>query len=86
VLEGDTLLSMASDFETTVGSIRRCALPPSAFFCILVTGPRRFLSLELIDTRVYEPQIRARVGTTRQCQMLYLLTCVYFLSHEVAMC
>ena len=28
VLEGDTLLSMANDFETTVGSIRRCALPP----------------------------------------------------------
>ena len=30
----------------------------------LVTGPRRSLSLELSDTRVYEPEIRARLGTT----------------------
>ena len=29
----------------------------------LVAGPRRFLSLKLSDTRVYEPQIRARLGT-----------------------
>jgi len=28
------------------------------FFCTLVTGPRRSLSLKLSDTRVYEPQIR----------------------------
>ena len=34
------------------------------FFFTLVTGPRRSLSLELSDTRVYEPQIRARLGTT----------------------
>jgi len=34
------------------------------FFFTLVTGPRRFLSLKLSDTRVYEPQIRARLGTT----------------------
>jgi len=27
------------------------------FFCTLVTGPRRSLSLKLSDTRVYEPQI-----------------------------
>ena len=34
---------------------------PFFFFVTLVTGPRRsFLS----DTRVYEPQIRARLGTT----------------------
>jgi len=26
-------------------------------------GPRRSLSLKLSDTRVYEPQIRARIGT-----------------------
>jgi len=34
------------------------------FFFTLVTGPRRFLSLKLSDTRVYEPQIRARLGST----------------------
>ena len=34
------------------------------FFFTLVTGPLRSLSLELSDTRVYEPQIRARLGTT----------------------
>jgi len=34
------------------------------FFFILVTGRRRSLSLKLSETRVYEPQIRARLGTT----------------------
>jgi len=34
------------------------------FFFTLVTGPRRSLRLKLSDTRVYEPQIRARLGTT----------------------
>jgi len=33
-------------------------------FFTLVTGPRRSLSLKLGDTRVYEPHIRARLGTT----------------------
>ena len=32
------------------------------FFFTLVIGPRRSLSLKLIDTRVYEPQMRARLG------------------------
>jgi len=44
-------------------NIRR---PPSGrcfFFFTLVTGPRRSLSLKLSDERVYEPQIRARLGT-----------------------
>jgi len=36
------------------------------FLFTLVTGPRRSLSLELSDTRVYGPQIRARLGTTAQ--------------------
>jgi len=36
----------------------------SFFFVTLVKGPRRSLSLNLSDTRVYEPQIRARLGTT----------------------
>ena len=34
------------------------------FFFTLVTGPRRSLSLKLSKTRVDEPQIRARLGTT----------------------
>jgi len=34
------------------------------FFFTLVTGPRRSVRLTLSDTRVYEPQIRARLGTT----------------------
>ena len=34
------------------------------FLFTLVTGPRRSLSLKLSDTRVYEPQTRARLGTT----------------------
>ena len=33
------------------------------FFFTHVTGPRRSLSLKLSDTRVYEPQMRARLGT-----------------------
>ena len=33
-----------------------------SFFFTLVTGPSRSLSLKLSDTRVYEPQIRARLG------------------------
>jgi len=36
--------------------------PGSEFvFFTLVTGPRRSLSLQLSDTRVYEPHIRARI-------------------------
>ena len=34
------------------------------FFFTLVTGPRRALSLKLSDTRVYEPEIRTRLGRT----------------------
>jgi len=43
------------------------------FFFTLVTGPRRSLSLKLSDTRVYEPQIRARLGnTTHFCEVVVL--------------
>ena len=35
-------------------------------FLTLVTGPRKSLSLELSDKRVYEYQMRARLGTTAQ--------------------
>jgi len=38
--------------------------PTVFFFFTLVIAPRRSLSLKLSDTRVYEPQIRARLGTT----------------------
>ena len=38
------------------------------FFFTLFTGPSRSLSLKLSDTSVYEPQIRARLGTTAQGQ------------------
>ena len=34
------------------------------FFSTLVTGPKRSLRLKLSDTRVYEPEVRARLGTT----------------------
>ena len=45
---------------------------PAPFFT-LVTGPRRSLSLKLSDTRVYEPQIRARLGTTAHfCKVVVL--------------
>jgi len=37
---------------------------PLLFLFTLVTGPRRSLSLQLSDTRVYELQIQARLGTT----------------------
>jgi len=41
----------------------------SLFFFTLDTGPRRSLRLKLSDTRVYAPQIRARLGTTAHfCQ------------------
>ena len=44
------------------------------FFFTLVTGPRRSLSLKLSDTRVYAPQIRARLGTTAQVRLPPALT------------
>jgi len=45
------------EYERVVGAV--------FYFCFtLVTGPRRSLILKLSDTRVYEPQIRARLGTT----------------------
>ena len=43
------------------------------FFFTLVTGPRRSLSLKLSDTRVYEPQIRALLGTASHfCEVIVL--------------
>jgi len=43
------------------------------FFFTLVTGPGGSLSLKLRDTRVYEPQIRAPLGTTAHlCEVVVL--------------
>ena len=43
------------------------------FFFTLVAGPRRSLGLKLSGTRVYEPQIRARLGTTTHfCEVVVL--------------
>jgi len=45
----------------------------STSFFTLVTGPRRSLSLKLSDTRVYAPQIRARLGITAHfCKVVVL--------------
>ena len=42
------------------------------FVSTLVTGPLRSLRLKLTDTRVYEPQIHARLGTTAFfCKVLF---------------
>jgi len=55
------LLSSCSYIEQELAG---AALAAVAFFLItLIAGPRRSLSLKLSDTRVYEPQIRARLGT-----------------------
>ena len=43
---------------STGGALQSGPLP--CFFFTLVSGPRRSLRLDLSDTRVYEPQIRAR--------------------------
>ena len=43
-------------------AVLHCTSPTFFFFFTLVTGPSRSLSLELSDTRVYEPQIRARLS------------------------
>ena len=44
-------------------------MPPWLF--TLVTGPKRSLSLKLSDTRLYEPQLKARLGTTAHvCEMV----------------
>ena len=46
---------------------------PTLFFVALVTVPRSSLSLQLSDTRVYEPQIRARLVTTAHfCEVVVL--------------
>jgi len=52
--------------DQALGAVRACTASPAPggcfffFFFTLVTCPRRSLSLKLSETRVYEPQIRAR--------------------------
>ena len=60
-----------------VGGVGRVAHEGREFFFFtLVTGPRRSLRLKLSDTRVYEPQIRARLGTTAQfCRVVVFKRC-----------
>ena len=56
--------SVHESMESNISPPRRVRFP-TLFFCFtLVTGSRRSLSLKLSDTRVYEPQIRARLGTS----------------------
>jgi len=67
--EDTQLLSFSlSVFDVFGTGLRFCTLTLSQIFFVLtlVTGPRRSLSLKLRDTRVHEPQIRDRLGTTAQ--------------------
>ena len=64
---------MSSDFPLTVHKLRlrNLLLPSSQPILLLLlysrTGPRRALiSLKLSDTRVYEPEIRTRLGRNRE--------------------
>ena len=51
--------------ETACAGVGRspAMVRPILFCTALVTGPGRSLSLELSDTRGYEPQVQARLGT-----------------------
>ena len=57
-LLGNILIAFLPDAYVTA-SVRRWY-----FFFTLITGPRRSLSLELSDTRVYQPHTRVRLGST----------------------
>ena len=61
--------SLRSDFLDR----RPCPGDLLFFFFTLVTGPIRSLILKLGDTRVYQPQIRARLGATAHCPSSSLL-------------
>jgi len=65
------VISRVADAGRVLSAVAlREPLHPFVFFT-LVTGPRRSLSLKLRDTRVYEPQIRARLGTTaHSCEVV----------------
>ena len=72
-----------SSFEMRAGNLRPEIGPRSTsptpgifffFFFALVTGPKRSLSLDLGDTRIFEPQIRACLGTTAHFYNVVVLT------------
>ena len=64
------ILQPSQDGQTDAATARRFFF---FFFFTLVTGPRRSSSLELSDTRVYEPQIRACLITTAHfCEVVAL--------------
>ena len=54
---------LPSPWQVDGGSALHLACLYFFFFFTLVTGPSRSLSLKLSDTRVYAPQIQARLGT-----------------------
>ena len=70
-----THLLRSSDRHSTVNSqqstVNRQPSTPFFFFFTLVTGSIRSLRLHLSDTRVYELQIRARLGTTAQLSTVH---------------
>ena len=49
-----------------------------SFLFAVVTSPRRSLTLTLSDTRVYEPQIRARLGITAHSVLIACWQCHNF--------
>jgi len=75
----DVFFNHGSDQDVIIVLGRVCsglsqlAQHAQVFFLTPVTGPRRSSSLKLSDTRVYEPQIRARLGTTTHfCEAVVL--------------
>jgi len=61
--------------------------PPRLFFFFtLVTGPTRSLSLKLSDARVYEPQIRARLGTAGGSTLCTPVTIAAARGHQESVC
>jgi hypothetical protein len=60
------LVRWSSEIGPLMASACQVDRPKSTFFFFffftLVTGPRRSLSLKLSDTRLYEPEIRTRLG------------------------
>ena len=57
-----TLASIGMQRRRSTTRNRSCGNFVTCFFFAFVTSPRRSLSLELNDARVYEPQIRARLA------------------------
>ena len=64
VLEMAWRPALESSVMLTLNSKRFLGFPDIFFFFTLFTGRRRSLGLKLSDTRVYEPQIRARILTS----------------------